>query len=66
MALEVGAPVLIDAVAGEIDQVGYYRGRWSEANDWGAGRYVAVGEQDLLLSFDVEVGGRPLREVVGG
>ena len=51
------APFVANALGGGNDAVGYYSVTWSASDNWGAARYVGVGEQDLLLTFDVEVNG---------
>lgn len=60
------APFVAKALGGGNDAVGYYAVTWSASDNWGAARYVGVGEQDLLLTFDVEVNGVVGSRVVQG
>lgn len=45
--------------------IGSYQAVWSQANQWGSGDYVAVGDDDLRLWFRVEVDGRASQKIVG-
>ena len=57
-------PAALEALGGN-DPVGYYEAVWYAQDGWGSGRYEAVGKRDLLLWFDVEVGGEVRRLVSG-
>jgi len=52
--------MLEEALGGGNDPVGYFEGSWSSEDDWGAGRYLGVGSQDLQLWIDIEVEGYPM------
>ena len=58
-------PTVQDVLGGGNDPVGFYEAVWFPQDRWGSGRYEAVGSQDLLLWFDVEVGGEVRRQVSG-
>lgn len=57
-------PSVQEALGGN-DPVGYYEAVWYPQDRWGSGRYEAVGNQDLLLWFDINVGGEVRRLVSG-
>jgi hypothetical protein len=59
------APSFIERLGTGDDAVGSYFGQFSSLDDWGSGRYIAVGDDDLRVSFEINAGGRIDARVVG-